>query len=78
MRLPGHSANASPASPPSCFEFPFSRIIPAATRSSYNKLGVSALSALPNVSKTHFLFNFQCVVVTGSQISLDSLSYVWN
>lgn len=42
--LPGLSANASPASPPSCFEFPFSRIIPAATRSSYNKLGVSALS----------------------------------
>lgn len=36
------------------------------------------MSALPNVSKTPFLFNFQCLVVTGSQISLDSLSCVWN
>lgn len=47
MGLPGVSANASPVSLPSCLEFPFCRIIPAATRNSYNKLGVSALSALP-------------------------------
>lgn len=75
--LPGISANASPVSPPSCLEFPFCRIIPAATRRSY-KLELSVLSALPNVSRTPFLFNFQCLVVTGSQISLASFWYVWN
>lgn len=76
--LPGVSANASPFSPPSCLEFPFYKIIPAAIRSSYNKLGLSALSALPNVSKTPFLFNFQCLIVTGSQICLESLWYMWS
>lgn len=76
--LPGISANASPFSPSSCLGFPFCRIILAATGSSHNTLGVSALPALPNVSQTPFLFNFQCLIVTGSQISLESLWYVWS
>lgn len=76
--LSGISANASQFSPSSCLGFPFCRIILPATGSSDNTLGVSALPALPSVSQTPFLFNFQCLIVTGSQISLESLWYVWS